>query len=164
MKEDYLRKVLKSYEKYFEVEGGEKKLASATFYHLSGEKYILIKRINAVVRGVDGRICFTTDEIETKKDFLEIAENVLKGFIEDVKGQRADTVPDITLVIINNTFSREVLVSINKFKGSKKLMGDFNALVNFRIVAIDITAREVSTNEKGEQVKEFYEEILRWMV
>ncbi len=161
MKEEYLQGVLNCYEKYYEVKEEGDKNNSATFFHSNGEKYILVKKVKMAVKGTNESVYFTTGEIETKKEFLDIAENVYKEEFQELSENGNYTNSAITLVIINNHFAHEVLAAVKKYKGKKRTKFTLGKWINYKIVAIDLSDGEVTTNAIGKDLVKIYEENLR---
>jgi hypothetical protein len=121
------------------------------------EKYILSKKLT--IYG------FENNEYCLVKYYPQIDANILSGYIDNLKcAVDRFVVPHeehmssvITgVLVVDHTPDRQLVDTIRKFKFHKGFAFGFKGWVDIRLILVDLSSGEITTNKKGKEVEKFY--------
>ena len=164
LKNTCLDKILKSYENNFNIEkidNDDEIFAAKAFFHSRGEKYILVKKAKIWAMETNEYVYFSTKEISTIEELSEIVQTAYVEGMKEIKPHSEHMCSTISLIIINESISSELVKDIKKIKKHKSFKFSFHGWMDLKVVAVDLSQNQIYTNAKANDMKKMYAQILK---
>lgn len=153
--EQYLEKVLKSYQRYYNIKTSdvaEPFSAEAEFISHS-EQYVLVKIAKIAEMDTKDFVYFKTCECLTAEELLKLSLIAWETGTSKVQPYNGHRNSDVTLVILADKIEDSAAKLFKKIKYSKSYKFGFYGWSNFKLAAIEVSSGRLFSNRLGSDTK-----------
>ncbi|WP_317855851.1 hypothetical protein [Chakrabartyella piscis] len=162
--EEYLEKLLSSYQSYFDIERDvnleNRTLAATAFFHSRSEKYVLSKKAQLWATEMNEYVYFAFADVLTADDFLTLKEDVLQAGLQKIKPHKEHMYSYVSLVVVTDLVSEDAKKAIKKAKFHKTYQFSLHGWMYLRIAVVELSNHSIYANKQGEDMTKLLQEAL----
>ena len=156
-----LERLLPSYIRYYDVfrENVEPPFAAEARFHSHNEQYVLVKSARVAEADSHEYVYFALEGELTAARLDELDKTAWERGTSFVKPHSAHRNSDVTLIILAEHISPEVMAAVKKRKHYQSYRFGLQGWSNYRLVALETSSGTLACNRQGQTLKKLFRNI-----
>lgn len=156
-----LERLLPSYIRYYDVfrENVEPPFAAEARFHSHGETYVLVKSARISEADSHEYVYFAVEQELTAARLEELDAAAWERGTGFVKPHSAHRNSDVTLIILAERISPEVMADVKKRKHYQSYRFGLQGWSSYRLVALETSSGTLACNRQGRDLKKLFRNI-----
>ncbi len=157
-KTEGLAKLLRSYEKYYDInrENPVKPFAAEAEFSLHDEQYFLVR--SARISEADSKeyVYFATEDLLDTQTLEELDQKAWEDGIGKVTPHKDHRNSDVILIILADQIDPEAMKLISKLHHYKSYRHGFYGWSHYKLAAIELSTGKTAANRQGRDLKKLF--------
>ncbi len=162
--EEVLEKLLCSFKRYYNIKTGdevEAPFVAEAIFRSHNEQYFLIKRAKvADINSNEDVFFYHTDNMDLES-LYDIDKCAWERGLSRVCPDESHRNSDVTLIILADKIETNAFKAVHKIKHYKSYLFGFHGWSNYRLVAIELSSKNVAYNRQGQNLKKLVGNIIK---